>query len=95
MAKKRSKSVTSSRQGTAEAAIGTRDWAFANLEVDRLISLILPVNVASIGVATQNGMRKIGRRLHYGDEHSIFAITREEWQALPKGLPVTDGESVS
>jgi ribosomal-protein-alanine N-acetyltransferase len=79
----------------SEAAIGIRNWAFAHLEVDRLISLINPLNVASIGVATHNGMRRVGSHLHFGEPHSVYAITREEWRARAKGLQVTDAESGS
>ena len=45
------------RKGYAsEAAIGCRDYAFNKLQVERLISLIDPRNVASIGVARKVGM---------------------------------------
>jgi [ribosomal protein S5]-alanine N-acetyltransferase len=39
-----------------EAAIACRDWAFANLQTDRLISLIRPENLPSIRVAERVGM---------------------------------------
>jgi RimJ/RimL family protein N-acetyltransferase len=78
----------------SEAAMGARDWGFLHLDVERLISLIRPGNVASIGVATRNGMKARGMHLHYGDEHSVFAITRDEWKSLGKGLPAPDGESL-
>lgn len=46
------------RQGIAtEAATACRDWVFAALEVDHVISLILPENLASRGVADNLGMR--------------------------------------
>jgi len=45
------------RKGLAtEAAIACRDWAFANLQTDRLISLIRPQNLPSRRVAERNGM---------------------------------------
>ncbi len=45
------------RQGIAsEAAAACRDWAFAELEVDHLISLIRPENEPSAGVARNIGM---------------------------------------
>jgi len=44
-------------QGLAtEAAVECREWGFAHLEADRLISLIRPENVASCRVAARNGM---------------------------------------
>lgn len=46
------------RQGIAtEAAAACRDWVFATLDVDHVISLILPENLASRGVAENLGMR--------------------------------------
>jgi len=44
-------------QGLAtEAAIACRDWAFAHLKTDRLISLIRPENLPSRRVAERTGM---------------------------------------
>jgi ribosomal-protein-alanine N-acetyltransferase len=44
-------------QGLAtEAAIACRDWAFAHLKTNRLISLIRPENLPSRRVAERNGM---------------------------------------
>ena len=49
-------------QGLAtEAAIACREWGFANLNVDRLISLIRPENVPS---------RRVGLR------HYVYAVKR-------------------
>jgi RimJ/RimL family protein N-acetyltransferase len=45
-----------------EAAIACRDWAFGSLGVGRLISLIAPMNAASIRVA-----EKLGERLERED----------------------------
>ena len=46
------------RQGIAtEAAMACRDWVFDTLDVDHVISLILPENLASRGVAENLGMR--------------------------------------
>jgi len=39
-----------------EAAIACRDWAFAHLKTERLISLIRPENLASCHVAERVGM---------------------------------------
>ncbi len=45
------------RQGIAtEAALACRDWVFATLPLDHVISLILPDNVPSRGVAEHLGM---------------------------------------
>jgi ribosomal-protein-alanine N-acetyltransferase len=45
------------RQGIAtEAAIACRDWAFSVTPVDHLISLVMPANTPSRGVALKLGM---------------------------------------
>jgi RimJ/RimL family protein N-acetyltransferase len=52
-------SITPSRarQGIAtEAGAASRDWVFATLDVDHVISLIMPENVPSLGVAENLGM---------------------------------------
>ncbi len=61
-----------------EAAIACRDWAFANLPVDRVISLIRPENQPSRKVAERNGM-KIWKELDWhGLRHCVYAIQRSE-----------------
>ncbi len=48
---------THARQGIAtEAAGASREWVFATLEVDHVISLVLPTNTPSRGVAERLGM---------------------------------------
>lgn len=52
-------SITPSRarQGIAtEAAVASRDWAFAELPIDHVVSIILPENTPSAGVAENLGM---------------------------------------
>jgi [ribosomal protein S5]-alanine N-acetyltransferase len=61
-----------------EAARACRDYGFANLKVDRLISLIRPENLASCRVAEKNGLtiwKEVTRAnlLHY-----VYAITRDQ-----------------
>lgn len=64
-------------QGIAtEAAIATRDYAFGELNFDRVVSLIHPDNVPSQGVARRIGMRPVGSALHAGLEHLVFAVDR-------------------
>jgi RimJ/RimL family protein N-acetyltransferase len=43
-----------------EAVTALRDWALANLELERLIALIYPENVRSVRVAEKLGMQKTG-----------------------------------
>ena len=60
-----------------EAAIACREWGFANLNVDRIISLIRPENVPSIRVAERNRMT-IWREIDWrGLRHYVYAIERE------------------
>jgi [ribosomal protein S5]-alanine N-acetyltransferase len=64
-------------QGLAsEAAIACRDWAFAKLETDRLISLIRPENVASRRVAERNGMKVWKEVIWRGLPHCVYSIQR-------------------
>jgi [ribosomal protein S5]-alanine N-acetyltransferase len=69
-------------QGYAsEAAQACRDYGFANLRVDHLISLIRPENLASRRVAEKNGMtiwKEVTRAnlLHY-----VYAINRDQISA--------------
>jgi RimJ/RimL family protein N-acetyltransferase len=64
-------------QGLAtEAAIACRGWGFANLSVDRLISLIRPENVPSQRVAERNGM-KIWKEIDWrGFRHRVYSVTK-------------------
>ncbi|HUM05701.1 MAG TPA: GNAT family N-acetyltransferase [Terriglobales bacterium] len=64
-------------QGLAtEAAIACREWGFANLKVDRLISLIRPENVPSQRVAERNGMKVWKEIAWRGLRHSVYSIQR-------------------
>src|SRR3984957_8943167 len=69
-------------QGLAtEAAIACRDWGFANLKTDRLISLIRPENIPSRRVAERNGMT-IWKEISWrGLTHYVYSIQRTP--ALP------------
>ena len=69
-------------QGLAtEAAIACRDWAFAHLKVDRLISLIRPQNVPSCRVAERVGMT-IWKEVNWrGLPHYVYSVEKEKPQA--------------
>jgi [ribosomal protein S5]-alanine N-acetyltransferase len=64
-------------QGLAtEAAIGCRDWAFANLKAERLISLIRPENLPSCRVAERVGMT-IWKEVNWrGLRHYVYSIEK-------------------
>ena len=64
-------------QGLAtEAAVACRDWGFAHLPIDRLISLIRPENLPSRRVAERNGMT-IWKEVNWrGLQHYVYALRR-------------------
>ena len=66
-------------QGFApEAARACRDFGFANLEADRLISLIHPENLASRRVAEKNGMTIWKETARANLLHYVYAIKRDQ-----------------
>jgi RimJ/RimL family protein N-acetyltransferase len=70
------------RQGLAtEAAIACRDWAFANPETERLISLIRPQNLPSRRVAERAGMTLWKEVTWRGLAHCVYSIERAQSSA--------------
>jgi ribosomal-protein-alanine N-acetyltransferase len=69
-------------QGLAtEAAVACRDWAFAHLKTERLISLIRPENLPSRRVAERSGMT-IWKEVNWrGLSHCVYSIEREKLEA--------------
>jgi len=73
---------TRARQGIAtEAAIACRDWSFATLDIDHLISLILPENEPSRGVAEHLGM-VVWKDVLWGSQmprrHHVYRVDRPD-----------------
>jgi RimJ/RimL family protein N-acetyltransferase len=73
---------TRARQGIAtEAAAACRDWVFATLEADHVISLIRPENTASCGVARKLGMA-VWKDVSWGTEmpmrHHVYRL--DHWR---------------
>jgi RimJ/RimL family protein N-acetyltransferase len=68
-------------QGLAtEAAQACRDYGFAELPVERLISLIRSENLASRRVATKNGMT-VRKEVTWAElPHLVYAVPRHELQ---------------
>ena len=59
-----------------EAGSAARDWAFENLDVDHLISLVRPENIGSNRVAQKIGMH-VDRDVDYkGLRHHVYRIDR-------------------
>jgi RimJ/RimL family protein N-acetyltransferase len=57
-----------------EAATAVRDWALGELGVERLIALIYPDNVRSIGVARNLGMKPEAEAELGGNRLTIYAL---------------------
>lgn len=75
-----------------EAAIACRNWAFARLKTDRLISLIRPENLPSRRVAERNGMT-IWKEINWrGLQHYVYAVERT--QVLPPSKLIRSPKSV-
>jgi RimJ/RimL family protein N-acetyltransferase len=66
-------------QGIAiEAARACKEWGFANLQVDRMISLIRPENVPSCRVAERNGMT-VWKEVEWRElRHYVYSVKRED-----------------
>jgi RimJ/RimL family protein N-acetyltransferase len=63
-----------------EAAAAARDWVFANLDVDHVISLVRPENQPSCRVAEKIGMH-VDRKVDYkGLRHLVYRIDRVTWE---------------
>jgi RimJ/RimL family protein N-acetyltransferase len=59
-----------------EAGRAARDWAFAHLDVDHLISLVRPENTPSARVAEKLGMRVEREADYHGLRHHVWRIDR-------------------
>jgi RimJ/RimL family protein N-acetyltransferase len=66
-----------------EAAAAARDWAFMNLEVGHLISLILPENAPSARVAEKIGMHVEREADYKGVRHRVYRVDRDEARIGP------------
>jgi [ribosomal protein S5]-alanine N-acetyltransferase len=68
-------------QGLAtEAARACREYGFAKLPVERLISLIRPENSPSRRVAEKNGMTVWKEVMRKGLLHCVYSMRRDEWK---------------
>jgi RimJ/RimL family protein N-acetyltransferase len=69
-----------------EAGLAARDWAFENLEVDHLISIVRPENVGSNRVAQKIGMHVDHETDYKGLWHRIYRLDRVSWQERGAGI---------
>lgn len=68
-----------------EAARAVRDYAFLDLRLERVISLIHPDNHASLRVAEKNGMRLEKETTFKGFPTFVFAMAQPEWRQFQRG----------
>jgi RimJ/RimL family protein N-acetyltransferase len=61
-----------------EAGQAGLEWAFAQLDVDEVISVIAPANERSLRVAERLGMHKLRDELHEGSPVVIMGVSRAE-----------------
>ena len=59
-----------------EAGAAAIEWAWANLDATRLISLIQPENARSVAVAERLGMQRQEERMLRGQAVLVFALER-------------------
>jgi len=64
-----------------EAARTVRDYAFLDLRLPRVISLIHPQNIPSRRVTEKIGMTPEKEITFRGFPTTVFALSREQWQA--------------
>jgi ribosomal-protein-alanine N-acetyltransferase len=70
------------RRGFAsEAAAAARDWVFETLDRRRVITLIRPENLPSLGVARKIGMQIERRTIFGGYEHFVLSALRPACEA--------------
>lgn len=72
----------------SEAAAACRDYAFATLDLPRVIALVRPENIPSRGVATKIGMTEVDRICHSEYEHLVYAVERA-WDRERRGTTVS------
>lgn len=63
----------------AKAAI---DYTFHELKQSHLVSLIIPENIASIGVAQKLGQKLQGKTVILGNEVVVYGMRREDWRTI-------------
>jgi RimJ/RimL family protein N-acetyltransferase len=74
-------------QGFAtEAARACRDYGFAKLNAEALVSLIRPENLLSRRVAERNGMTGWKETIHAGLPHLVYRVLRSDWNSLREPL---------
>jgi RimJ/RimL family protein N-acetyltransferase len=65
-----------------EAARGVMEYAFANLDLRRIVSLIRPDNLPSRRVAEKNGLCHERDVVFHGDVHGMHVILKQDWEII-------------
>jgi ribosomal-protein-alanine N-acetyltransferase len=65
-----------------EAALAVRDYAFGDLKLPRVISLIHPENIPSRRVAEKIGMTPEKQITFRGFPTNLFSLSRDRWMVL-------------
>jgi RimJ/RimL family protein N-acetyltransferase len=69
----------------AEAAVAAVDWSFRTFAVDRILSIIHPLNVASQRVAASIGERRTREAFTpFREACEIWELRRDDWQQTSK-----------
>jgi len=68
-----------------EAAVAATAWAFENLDIDHVISLVRPENTGSNRVAQKLGMHVDTETDRVGLRHYVYRIDRVSWETRAAG----------
>jgi len=63
----------------SEVALASVEYAFTEVQLDRLIAAVEPANVASVRVLEKTGFERITRRPIAGKDAFLFEQTRNDW----------------
>ena len=59
-----------------EAALAAVRFGFADLDLKRIIGLVMPENIASVRVLEKTGLRYVETATFWGSQFSKYVITR-------------------
>ncbi|MGZ8346690.1 MAG: GNAT family N-acetyltransferase [Allosphingosinicella sp.] len=66
----------------SEAAAAAIDWSFASFDLDRIVSIIHPANLASQSVAERVGERRTEEQFTpFREACDVWELRREDWRA--------------
>jgi RimJ/RimL family protein N-acetyltransferase len=74
---------------TSEAAAAVIKWGFEDLDLDHIVGVAWPANVASRQVMDRLGMKYVKMAYHYQTDVVYYAICREEYLAASRTKSAT------